>query len=146
MSPNNPSIRTEMILHDTGGDSRLRIGSTSNATIGIGRQHNSSEFVTVGGTSNFNQARVEKIQFLGEQLINTNAWIFQRADASNSLNVVSTSQTNFPLQSDRATVPTTGTKALQLDDTIGITINRAVVNNQTFNSIGKTTAEANLNV
>ena len=38
------------------------------------------------------------------------------------------------------------TLALQLDDTNGITINRAVVNNQTFNSIGNITAEASLNV
>ena len=50
------------------------------------------------------------------------------------------------MESDRATDPTTGTIALQLDDTNGITINRAVVNNQTFNSIGNMTAEANLNV
>ena len=77
---------------------------------------------------------------------NTNGRIFQRADASNSLNVVSTGQINFSLQSDRATDPTTGTIALQLDDTKGITINRAVINNQTFNSIGNITAEANLNV
>ena len=72
--------------------------------------------------------------------------MFQRADASNSLNVVSTGQINFSLQSDRATDPTTGTIALQLDDTNGITINRAVIHNQTVNSIGNITAEANLNV
>ena len=77
---------------------------------------------------------------------NTNARIFQRADASNSLNIVSTGQINFSLQTDRATDPTTGTFALQLDDTNGITINRAIVNNQTFNSIGNITAEASLNV
>ena len=53
---------------------------------------------------------------------------------------------NFSLQTDRTTDPTTGTIALQLDDTNGITINRAVVNNQTCNSIGNITAEANLNV
>ena len=53
---------------------------------------------------------------------------------------------NFSLQSDRTTDPTTGTIALQLDDTNGITINRAVVNNQTFNNIGNITAEASLNL
>ena len=53
---------------------------------------------------------------------------------------------NFSLQSDRTTDPTTGTICLQLDDSNGITLNRAVVNNQTFNSIGNITAEANLNV
>ena len=61
-------------------------------------------------------------------------------------NVITTAQMNFSLQADRTTDPTTGTIALQLDDTNGITINRAVVNNQTFNSIGNITAEASLNV
>ena len=147
MNPSNPAVGTEMILHDTGGDSRLRIGSTSDAEAGIGRQYNSSYFLTVGGISNFNQARVENnLELLGEQLINTNCRLFQRSDAFNSLNVISTAQINFSLQSDRTTDPTTGTIALQLDDTNGITINRAVVNNQTFNSIGNITAEASLDV
>ena len=147
MNPSNPAVGTEMILHDTGGDYRLRIGSTSDAEVGIGRQYNSSYFLTVGGVSNFNQARVENnLELLGEQLLNTNARIFQRADAFNSLNVITTAQMNFSLQSDRTTDPTTGTIALQLDDSNGITINRAVTNNLTFNSIGNITAEANLNV
>ena len=107
MNPSNPSTGTEMILHDTGGDYRLRIGSTSDAEVGIGRQYNSAYFLTVGGISNFNQARVENnLELLGEQLINTNARIFQRADAFNSLNVVTSSQLNFSLQSDRTTDPT----------------------------------------
>ena len=147
MNPSNPSTGSAMILHDTGGDYRLRIGSTSDAEVGIGRQHNSAYFLRVGGISNFNQARIENnLELLGEQLLNTNARIFQRADAFNSLNVVTTSQLTFSLQSDRTTDPTTGTIALQLDDTNGITINRAVTNDQTFNSIGNITAEANLNV
>ena len=145
MNPSNPANGTEMILHETGGDYRLRIGSTSDAEVGIGRQYNSANFLTVGGISNFNQARVENgLEVLGEQLLNTNARIFQRADAFNSLNVITTAQMNFSLQSDRTTDPTTGTIALQLDDTNGITINRAVVNNQTFNSLGDITGEADV--
>ena len=66
----NPANGTEMILHDTGGDYRLRIGSTTTATVGIGRQYNASYH--------------------------------------------------------------SGTIALQLNDTNGITINRAVTNNQTL--------------
>ena len=147
MNPSNPANGTEMIIHDTGNDYRLRIGSTSNAQVGIGVQYNSSYFLNVGGLSNFNEARIATdLNLLGEQLINTNARIFQRADAFYSLNVISTTQINFSLQSDRTSDPTTGTIALQLDDTNGITINRAVTNNQTFNSIGNITAEANLNV
>ena len=147
MNPSNPANGTEMILHDTGGDYRLRIGSTTTATVGIGRQYNASYHLTVGGTSNFNETRVENdATFLGQQLLSTNGRIFQRADINNSLNVISTQEINFSLQSDRTTDPTTGTIALQLNDTNGITINRAVTNNQTFNSIGKITAEADLDV
>ena len=147
MNPSNPANGTEMIIHDTGNDYRLRIGSTSNAQVGIGVQYNSSYFLNVGGLSSFNEARIAtNLNLLGEQLLNTNARIFQRADAFHSLNVITTGQMNFSLQSDRTTDPTTGTIALQLDDTNGITINRAVTNNQTFNSIGNITAEANLNV
>ena len=51
------------------------------------------------------------------------------------------------MQSNRDTDPTTATIALQLNDNpAGITLNRAVTNNLTFNSIGNITAEANLNV
>ena len=223
MNPANPANGTEMIIHDTGNDYRLRIGSQTNAQVGIGVQYNSSYFLNVGGLSNFSQARVatdlevignldltsstgdiqvpttgmdihrssgdstntaeirvgsatnarmgvganpvlgfhltvgrtsqfgwvrinQNLTAVGNYWVDTIGRIFQRADASNSLNVVSTGQINFSLQSDRATDPTTGTTALQLDDTNGITINRAVVNNQTFNSIGNITAEANLNV
>ena len=58
MNPSNPANGTEMILHDTGGDYRLRIGSTSNAEVGIGVQYNSAYFLNVGGVPNFNQATV----------------------------------------------------------------------------------------
>ena len=256
MNPSNPANGAEMILHDTGGDYRLRIESTSNAEVGIGVQYNSAYFLNVGGVSNFNQARVatdlevignldltsstgdipvpitgmdihrssgdsnyslrvrdgqevfefrnrtsnclnasntgigtlmelqntntaeirvgsatnarmgvganpvlgfhltvggtsqfgwvrinQNLTAVGNYWVDTTGRIFQRADAFNSLNVVSTSQISFSLQSDRATDPATGTIALQLDDTNGITINGAVVNNQTFNSMGNITAE-----
>ena len=36
MNPNNPANGTEMVIHDTGGDYRLRIGSQTNAQVGIG--------------------------------------------------------------------------------------------------------------
>ena len=103
--------------------------------------------LTVGGASQFGWVRInQNLTAVGNYWLDTNGRIFQRADASNSLNIVSTGQINFSLQSDRNTDPTTGTIALQLDDTNGVTINRTVVNNQTFNSIGNTAAEANLNV
>ena len=58
MNPANPANGTEMIIYDTGNDYRLRIGSQTNAQVGIGVQYNSSYFLNVGGVSNFNQARV----------------------------------------------------------------------------------------
>ena len=101
--------------------------------MGVGTAPNASYFLNVGGTSNFNEARISnKLNVFGEQLLNTDCRVFQRTDAFNSLNIITTEQMNFSLQSDRTTDPTTGTIALQLDDTNGITINRAVTNNQTF--------------
>ena len=145
---NNKFGRTngQMVLQND-GDCELFVGTEGTARVGIGTAPNASYFLNVGGTSNLNEARIaNNLEVIGEQLLNTNARMFQRADAFNSLNVITTSQMNFSLQSDRTTDPTTGTIALQLDDTNGVTINRAVVNNQTFNSIGNITAEANLNV
>ena len=145
MNPSNPANGTEMILHDTGGDYRLRIGSQTTATVGIGRQYNFSYHLTVGGISNFNETRVENdATFLGQQLLSTDGRIFQRADVNNSLNIISTQEINLSLQNDRASDPTTGTIALQLNDTNGITLNRAVTNNQTFNSIGNIVGEADV--
>ena len=93
-----------------------------------------------GGTSSFQNTST----FNSDIYINNSGRIFQRADADNSLNVISTEEINFSLQSDRTTGPTTGTIALQLNDTNGITINRAVTNNLTFNSIGNIVGEADV--
>ena len=148
MNPSNPANGTEMILHDTGGDYRMRIGSTSTATVGIGRQYNFSYHLTVGGISNFNETRVENdATFLGQQLVDTKSRVFQRADANNSLNIIGEKEINFSLQITRGDDPTTSSIAMQLNDNpSSITLNRAVTNNLTFNSIGKITAEADLDV
>ena len=61
-----------------------------------------------------------------QQLLSTTSRVFQRSDANHSLNIIAEKEINFSLQSDRATDPTTGTIALPLNDTNGITINRAV--------------------
>ena len=45
MNPSNPANGTEMILHDTGGDYRLRIGSQTTAQVVIGVQYNASILV-----------------------------------------------------------------------------------------------------
>ena len=125
----------------------IKVGSATTARMGVGANPVLGFHLAVGGTSQFGWVRInQNLTVVGSYWVDTNGRIFQRADASNSLDIVSTGQIKFSLQSDRTTDPTTGTIALQLDDTNGVTINRAVVHNQTFNSTGNITAEANLNV
>ena len=115
-------------------------------SLGIGVIQGSNKLNVSGGNANFGSTASfqSTSTFNGDIYVNNSGRIFQRADANNSLNVISTEEINFSLQSNRTTDPTTGTIALQLNNTNGITINRAVTNNQTFNSIGNLTAEADL--
>ena len=115
-------------------------------SLGIGVIQGSNKLNVSGGNSNFGgTASFQNIStFNSDIYVNNSGRIFQRADANNSLNVISTNEINFSLQSNRTTDPTTGTIALQLNDTNGITINRAVTNNQTFNSIGNIVGEADV--
>ena len=101
-----------------------------------------------GGNSNFSSTArfIGATTFSNGILIWKNGEIHRRADANNSLNVIRNDEINFSFQASRATDPTTGTIALQLADTNGTTLNRAVVDNLTPNSIDNITAEANLNV
>ena len=103
--------------------------------------------LNVGGNSNFGgtSAFQNTSTFNGDVNINNSGRIFQRADANNSLNVISTNEINFSLQSNRASDPTTSSIAVQLNDNpAGITMNRAVTNNLTFNSIGNIVGEADI--
>ena len=115
-------------------------------SLGIGVIQGSNKLNVSGGNSNFGgTASFQSTStFNGDIYVNNSGRIFQRIDANNSLNVISTEEINFSLQSNRTTDPTTATICLQLNDTNGITLNRPVVNNQTFNSIGNLTAEADL--
>ena len=102
--------------------------------------------LNVAGNSNFGgtTAFQNTSTFNNNVHINSRGRIFQRADANNSLNVISTEEINFSLQSNRDADPTTGTIAIQLNDTNGITLNRATTNNLTFNSIGNIVGEADI--
>ena len=115
-------------------------------SLGIGVIQGTNKLNVSGGNSNFGgTSSFQNIStFNSDIYVNNSGRIFQRADANNSLNVISTNEINFSLQSNRTTDPTTGTIALQLNDTNGITINRAVVNNLTFNSIGNIVGEADV--
>ena len=115
-------------------------------SLGIGVIQGANKLNVSGGNANFGgTASFQNIStFNSDIYINNSGRIFQRSDANNSLNVISTNEINFSLQSNRTTDPTTGTIALQLNDTNGITINRAVTNNLTFNSIGNIVGEADV--
>ena len=117
-------------------------------SLGIGVIQGSNKLNVSGGNSNFGGTASFQgaTTFNNDILIWNNSKIYRRADANDSLTVISTEEINFSLQANRTTDPTTATICLQLNDTNGITLNRAVTNNQTFNSIGKITAEADLDV
>ena len=115
-------------------------------SLGIGAIQGANKLNVSGGNSNFGgTASFQNTStFNGDINVNNSGRIFQRADANSSLNVISTNEINFSLQSNRADDPTTGTIALQLNDANGITINRAVTNNLTFYSIGNIIGEADV--
>ena len=115
-------------------------------SLGIGVIQGANKLNVSGGNANFGgTASFQNIStFNSDIYVNNSGRIFQRADVNNSLNVISTNEINFSLQSNRTNDPTTGTIALQLNDTNGITINRAVTNNLTFNSIGNIVGEADV--
>ena len=116
-------------------------------SLGIGAIQGANKLNVSGGNANFGgTSSFQNIAtFNSDIYINNSGRIFQRADVNNSLNVISTNEINFSLQpTNRTNDPTTGTIALQLNDTNGITINRAVTNNQTFNSIGNIVGESDV--
>ena len=115
-------------------------------SLGIGAIQGANKLNVSGGNSNFGgTASFQNTStFNGDINVNNSGRIFQRADANSSLNVISTNEVNFSWQSNRADDPTTGTITLQLNDANGITINRAVTNNLTFNSIGNIVGEADV--
>ena len=115
-------------------------------SLGIGAIQGANKLNVSGGNANFGStSSFQNIAtFNSDIYVNNSGRIFQRADANNSLNVISTEEINFSLQPSKTSDPTTATIALQLNDTNGITLNRAVVNNLTFNSIGNIVGEADV--
>ena len=115
-------------------------------SLGIGAIQGANKLNVSGGNANFGgTSSFQNIStFNSDIYVNNSGRIFQRADVNNSLNVISTEEINFSLQTNRTTDPTTATICLQLNDTNGITINRAVTNNLTFNSIGNIVGEADI--
>ena len=115
-------------------------------SLGIGAIQGANKLNVSGGNANFGgTSSFQNIStFNSDIYVNNSGRIFQRIDANNSLNVISTEEINFSLQPSRTSDPTTSTIALQINDTNGITLNRAVTNNLTFNSIGNIVGEADV--
>ena len=140
---NTSNDSSSLLLLNTANGNGVYCLSLGIGAIAGGNKLNVAGNSNFGGTTAFQNTST----FNNNVHINSSGRLFQSADANNSLNIISTNEINFSLQSNRSTDPTTATIALQLNDNpAGITMNRAAVNNQTFNSIGNITAEANLNV
>ena len=117
--------------------------------LGIGANAVTDVLNVNGGNSNFSST----VRFNGsttfnnEMLIWNNSKIYRRADANDSLNVISSNEINFSLQSNRALDPTISSIALQLNDNpVGITMNRPTTINQTLTLLDDLTAQGSLNI
>ena len=128
-----------LLLNTANGNGVYCLSLGIGAIQGANKLNVSGGNANFGGTSSFQNTSTCN----GDIYVNSSGRIFQRADANNSLNIISTEEINFSLQ-PRTIDPTTGTIALQLNDTNGITLNRAVVNNLTFNSIGNIVGESDV--
>ena len=137
---NTSNDSSSLLLLNTANGNGVYCLSLGIGAIAGGNKLNVAGNSNFGGTSTFQNTST----FNGDVNINNSGRIFQRADANNSLNVISTNEINFSLQSNRALDPTTATIALQLNDTNGITLNRAVTNNRTFISIGNIVCETDV--
>ena len=95
-----------------------------------------------GGTSSFQAAST----FNNSILVSGGGRIYQQANANNSLNIISLTEQNFSLQSNRNADPTQSDIYINLNNTNGITMNKATVFNDTVNTIGKFTSEGDFDV
>ena len=97
-----------------------------------------------GGTSSFQAAST----FNNSILISGGGRIYQQANSNNSLNIISLTEQNFSLQSNRNNDPTQSDIYIyiNLNASNGITLNKATVFNDTVNAIGKLTSEGDFDV
>ena len=95
-----------------------------------------------GGTSSFQAAST----FNNSILVSGGGRIYQQANANNSLNIISLTEQNFSLQSNRNTDPTQSDIYINLNNTNGITMNKATIFNDTVNTIGPFTSEGDFYV
>ena len=105
--------------------------------------------VAGGGSANFGGNCVfngSDNTFQNNILVSSRGRIYQQSNANFSLNHISTVEQNFCIQPNRSTDPTASDIYLQLNDTAGITLNKATTCNETVNILGKLTAEGDFDV
>ena len=97
-----------------------------------------------GGTSSFQAAST----FNNSILVSGGGRIYQQANANNSLNIISLTEQNFSLQSNRNADPSQSDIYIyiNLNTSNGITLNKSTVFNDTVNTIGKFTSEGDFDV
>ena len=95
-----------------------------------------------GGTASFQGAST----FNNSILVSGGGRIYQQANANNSLNIISLTEQNFSLQSNRNADPTQSDIYINLNTSNGITLNKATVFNDTVDIIGKLTCENDFDV
>ena len=97
-----------------------------------------------GGTSSFQGAST----FNNSILVSGGGRIYQQANANNSLNIISLTEQNFSLQSNRNIDPTQSDIYIYiyLNTSNGVTLNKSTVLNDTVNTIGKLTSEGDFDV
>ena len=95
-----------------------------------------------GGTCSFQGAST----FNNSILVSGGGRIYQQANANNSLNIISLTEQNFSLQSNRNADPVQSDIYINLNTSNGITLNKATLFNDTVNTIGKFTSEGDFDV
>ena len=105
--------------------------------------------VAGGGSANFGGTCVfngSDNTFQNNILISSRGRIYQQSNANFSLNHIATIEQNFCIQSNRSADPTASDIFINLNDTNGITLDKATVFNDTVNTIGKLTSEGDFDV
>ena len=133
--------------------SLLLLNTVANAgvyclNLGIGVIAGSNRLSVGGGNSNFGGTASFQAAstFNNSILVSGGGRIYQQANANNSLNIISLTEQNFSLQSNRNTDPTQSDIYINLNTSNGITMNNATVFNDTVNTIGKFTSEGDFDV
>ena len=133
--------------------SLLLLNTVANAgvyclNLGIGVIAGSNRLSVGGGNSNFGGTASFQAAstFNNSILVSGGGRIYQQANSNNSLNIISLTEQNFSLQSNRNADPTSSDIYINLNNTAGITLNKATTCNETVDIIGKLTCEGDFDV